>query len=400
MHLIQRTIMLVVESLGVGELPDSEQYNSLGCNTLGHCSENLKKLNIPNLSRLGLGNLTFMKQAERSADTLGFYGKLRQQSDGIDPMLGHWEICGNKNESLFYTDAKGFFPEIITKLTKKTGYTFITDLDTTTPPLPALIVHNHKESKEPIIYYDDNYALYIVVHPEVMEHEQFIKLCEDAREICDYYGIVRLNGVRSERLSGESYKKEHVKQYLTPPMSHSILSSLNSSGIPVYTIGNVTDYIHDEAIHKKIETNDDEETLKSLMDLLDKSKSEDKEYFVYASLKGPIESVKIEDSTLSDYAASLEYFDSQLPNIYRSMNTSDLLIITSSHAKDPTYSKIGNTREYLPILIYSRILNVRTRGNLGVRRTLCDIAETISDIYSLDTHYGGDSFWNYMISRI
>ncbi|MES0491175.1 MAG: hypothetical protein ABUK01_14350 [Leptospirales bacterium] len=392
--------MIVVESLGVGEMPDAEQYNSHGCNTLGHTSEQINKLKIPNLSQLGLGNLTYSKHAERTFDTLGFFGKLRQQSDGIDPILGHWEICGNKSESLFYTDAKGFFPEIITKLTKKTSYNFIADDSFKTLPIAALTLHEHKENKTPIIYYDDNYALYIVVHPDVMEEEEFITLCEDAREICDYYGVIRLNGVLSPNLSGKSYTKEDIIEYITPPMKHSLLHSLNSSGIPVYTIGNVENYIDNEAISNRIDTQNDEETLTSLNNLLTEGISEDMEYFVYASLKGPIDSLQEEEATLSDYGANLEYLDSQLPNIYRSMNTSDLLIITSSHAKDPTYDKIGNTREYLPILIYSRILNVRNRGNLGVRRTLCDIAETISDIYSLDTHYGGDSFWNYMISRI
>ena len=402
MQLIQRTILLVIDSLGVGELPDSEQYQIRGANTLGKVCEADSKMQIPNLASLGLGNLSLLKHVGRTPDSNGFFGKLRKQSDGTDTISSHWEICGLKTENIFHSNPKGLFPQFLEKMEFELDFKFKTSEKITGFPIPRLIYLEHVEEQKPILFYGEDQSMNIVCHPDILDESEMTWACHIARTLADNYGIVKVNGVFYRQGENENEQTFRTLPFPMKPPAQTLLDQLESSGIPVYGIGNLDEFFPDQKFTKKIETEEGIDTLNSIVNLLEGGIEEDKQCFIYGFIEN--KSQATDEEELNSYMANrLKEIDEQLPKLFRSMNTSDLLIITSTNGKDPEICNTmnrKNTREYIPLLVYSRILNVRTRGNLGVRRTMSDIAETISDIYSLDTHYGGDSFWSYVISRI
>ena len=401
MQFIQKTVIISIESLGLGEAPDAPAYGDTGVNTLSDTADQVKGLNLPNLSRMGLGNVTFTRGLERVRDTIGFFGKSRQRSDGKDNLAGHWEIAGVDMESLFYTNPKHFFPEIIDKLERITHKQFITFEGKSNYNMINRLGEDHRNTGSIIIYYENDMTIVLASHEDVIENEEFVRYCHTAREICDHYGVTRIKGLRFKGTQPGKFivTGDPTPYTMTPPRS-TLLYAFQKAHIPVYFIGAGEDLFPNDEITESYHFRQDANALHKIIEVMkDPHKSVNEQALIYVAL-GEIDKEYGHKRDPSGYAAALEKFDQFLPLLFRAMNTADMLIITSSHGNSPCHEGNEHTREYLPILVYSRILNVRTQGNLGVRRTTSDIAETLSEIYSLDTHYGAESFWSYMISQI
>jgi len=307
-----------------------------------------------------------------------------------------------KTENIFNSNPKGLFPQFLEKMEFELDIKFKTSEKITGFPIPRLIYLEHIEEQKPILFYSEDHSMNIVCHPDILDESEMTWACHIARTIADNYGIVQVNGVFYKQGEGENEQSIRTLPFNMKPQAQTLLDQLESSGIPVYGIGNLDHLFPEQKFTKKIEVKEEIDTMHQIIDLLEGGIEEDKQCFIYGLLDNKTKATQEEE--LNQYMSNrLKEIDDQLPRLFRSMNTSDLLIITSTNGKDPKICNTMNkkhTREYMPLLVYSRILNVRARGNLGVRRTMSDIAETISDIYSLDTHYGGESFWNYVISRI
>ena len=401
MQFIQRTIIISIESLGLGEAPDAITYGDKGANTLSNTAESTGGLRLKNLSQMGLGNVTFTRGLDRIRDTLGFFAKARQRSDGKDNLTGHWEIAGVDVESLFYTNPSHFFPEIIDKIESITHTKLITFEGKSNYNMINRLGEEHRETGAVIIYYENDMTMVLASHEEIVEEEKFRAICQLAREICDNYGITRLKGIRFRgNQPGQFTPVKEPEQYIMSPPRSTLLYSFQRAGIPVYFIGAGENIFPEDEITESRHFEHDAAALNEIIEIMkDPHKNVNEQALIYVAL-GEIDRLYGHQRDPEGYASALAKFDQFLPLLFRAMNTADLLIITSSHGNDPCAKGSQHTREYLPILVYSRILNVRTHGNLGVRRTPSDIAETLSEIYSLDTHYGAESFWSYMISQI
>lgn len=400
MQFIQKTVIISIESLGLGEAPDAIVYGDTGVNTLSDTANAAKGLNLPNLSQMGLGNTTYTRGLERIRDTIGFYGKSRQRCDGKDSLHGHWEVTGVDVESLFYTNPAHFFPEIIDKLEQITHKKFITFEGKSNYDMINRLGEEHLKTGSIIIYYESDMSMVLASHEEVISAEDFLSYCGLAREICDHYGIARLKGVRFKGNQPGKFTATEKKDHIMSPPRNTLLYAFSRANIPVYFIGPQEKIFPEEEITESFHFTKDGEALHKIIELLkDPNKSVNEQALIYVALT-ELDQEFAHKRDPAGYAAALERFDQFLPLLFRAMNTADMLIITSSHGNSPCHEGGEHTREYLPILVYSRILNVRTQGNLGVRRTTSDIAETLSEIYSLDTHYGAESFWSYMISQI
>lgn len=399
MQLIQRTILLVVESLGVGEAPDAIAYGDTGANTLSHVCEHAGKLQLPNLSLMGLGNLTYGRGLERNGETIGFFGKMRQRSDGKSNLAGHWEITGVNTESLFVADPKDYFPEIVDQLRRVTGFDFIMDDSKPGQNRFNRFGEDQMETGSPIIFYENDLTLKIAMHNKSSSQAILAELCKQARELCDRYGVFLIEGelFKGERIGSFQFAGDPIYFPMRPPRG-TLLNDFRNMNIPVSYHGFSNDIFSESELDETNLYTSDTQLLDGVVDLLKKNAMADSEQSLIYAVLGDMNK-QGQNRDADSYIGALRRLDAYLPQIYRAMNTADLLIITSSHGNDPLFKGKLNTREYLPLLVYSRLLHVRTSGSLGVRRTLSDVAETLSEIYSLGTHYGGESFWSYMISQ-
>ncbi len=399
MQLIQRTILLVVESLGVGEAPDAIVYGDLGANTLAHITEK-GQLTLPTLSLLGLGNLTYARGLNRNEETVGFFGKMRQRSDGKDNRSGHWEIAGVNSESLFVADPDDYIKEIAGHLQTHTGLEFILAEKKTQLDFINRYGEEHLETGNPILFYEEDLTLTIACHEKTPHAEKLPEICRQARDLCDRYGVHYIQGVyfNGQHVGSFRYTGTALEFPMQVPRP-TLLNDFRNMGIPVNFMGTTSDIFPENEIDETSTFSSDRQLMESLIANLKKTAlSESEQSLTYVVLNEIDRYAHQRDP--EQYIVALKNLDAWLPRIFRSMNTADMLIITASHGNDPLHKGALHTREYLPLMVYSRLLHVRTTGNLGVRRTLSDIAETLSEIYSLGTHYGGESFWNYMISQI
>lgn len=402
MQLIQKTYVLVIESMGVGEAPDAAIYGDKTANTLGHVAEFSGGLHLPSFTRFGLGNITYIKGVPRSDESIGYYGKCRQISDGKDSIVGHWEIAGYNFPSLYFTDPAGFFPQFIEKLQREIGSSCIFNPQYNAEQILERYYYDHITEKSFIVFYNNqDMTLNIAANPDVANPEQMKNIVQITHDTAEYYGFIKTRGINIKHDSENRLEKKIIHSISRKPHQTTMLGSLKNAGIPVFFIGKKQDIFNESEINHSFLTNSDEESLEKLHEIgVIENRSNDHGQAFYYIVLSDINNKAGNQKNIKEYANELHTIDQFLLKFLRVMNSSDILIITASNGNDPSLTENIHTREYLPIMAYSRVLGVRSSGNLGVRRTLSDIAETISDIYGLEIRYGGDSFWNYMLSQI
>jgi phosphopentomutase len=402
MQLIQKTFLFVIESLGVGEAPDAVVYGDKNASTLGHVAEYCGGLNLPTLGRFGLGNITYVKGIPRSEESIAYFGKCRQMSDGKDNITGHWEITGYSYPSLYHTDPAGFFPQFVDKLEREFGRKCIFNLQYKNDQILERYYYDHITDKSFIVFYNkSDMTLNIAASPDIASAVELEKIVKTTHDIGEYYGFIRTRGIHIKLDVENHLAKKTVLGLSRKPDQTTLLGSCKNAGIPVHFIGRKQDIFHDAEFNNIFITDSDEKSTEKLTEIesVDDNSNENGQALYYLVFSD-INTNAANGKNIKDYATALQKIDGFLQKFIRSMNSSDILIITASNGNDPSLNDSVHTREYLPVMAYSRVLGVRSSGNLGVRRTLSDVAETISDIYSLETHYGGDSFWNYMLSQI
>ncbi|MDH4199504.1 MAG: hypothetical protein OEV66_03900 [Spirochaetia bacterium] len=403
MYLIQKTFILTIESFGVGEAPDAGVYGDKNANTLGHVADYTGGLDLPAFSRLGLGNLTFIKGLPRDDETIAYYGKSRQISDSKDSLSGHWEITGYNYPSLYHSDPEGFFPQFIEKLENDLGKKCLFNQRLNADQIIDRYYYDHITEKSFIVFYNPgDMTLYIAAHPDVADEDKLKEIVQIMHDSAEYYGFIRSCGLSVNHNNKKNVlEKKRIIDLSKKPLSTTLLGTCKSAGIPVYFIGKKQNIFEDREFTEIILAPSDRACMEKLNEVQSgiKYSNEHGQALIYCVLSD-INTITAKGKDIKAYSDAVKGIDDFLQKFIRSMNTSDLIMITSSNGNDPSFTESMHTREYLPILAYSRVLGVRSVGNLGVRRTLSDIAETISDIYSLDSHYGGDSFWNYMLSQI
>ncbi|MDH4263502.1 MAG: hypothetical protein OEV78_10710 [Spirochaetia bacterium] len=402
MQLIQKTYLVVIESLGVGEAPDAVIYGDKNAGTIAHVAEYSGGLDLPTLERFGLGNITYVKGIPRSDESIAYFGKCRQTSDGKDNLNGHWEITGYSYPSLYHTDPAGFFPQFVEKLEREFSKKCIFNLQYSGDQILERYYYDHMTEKSFIVFYNKNdMTVNVAASPDIVSKDDLVKIIQTTHDIGEYYGFIRTQGIHIKLNAENKLLKKIVHSISKKPNHTTILGSCKNAGIPVHFIGRKQNIFQETEFNNTLLTESDMKSMAKLAEVSvsDHYTNEHGQALFYLVLSD----ININAGNGKDikaYANALQEIDQFLQKLIRTMNSSDILIITASNGNDPSFTESIHTREYLPLIAYSRVLGVRSSGKLGVRRTLSDIAETISDIYGLDTHYGGDSFWNYMLSQI
>ncbi|WP_421919224.1 phosphopentomutase [Marinifilum sp.] len=373
---IERATIVVLDSAGVGYLPDAEEFGDVGSNTIGNIAKHCGGINLPNMQKLGLGNIIEIEGVAPIKNANGAFGKAAEASKGKDTTTGHWEIAGVKLDKAFPTYSNGFSEETIRLFEERTGRKVMANK----PASGTAIIDEYGDEQMKtgnwIVYTSADPVFQIAAHEELIPLEELYKACEIALEICSELEPVARVIARPYLGSGKGNFKRTSNRHdysVTPPKA-TILDRLKSNGLDVIGIGKTKDIFAGQGITESRGTNKDnlDGIEKTLLALKEESKG-----LIFTNLVD-FDMMYGHRRNPEGYKAALEEFDQYLPQIQKKLKEDEILILTADHGCDPTYKGTDHTREYIPILVYGK--SIKQNVNLGTRTTFADIAATIEEL--------------------
>ena len=373
---IKRVILIVMDSVGIGSLPDADKYGDVGSNTLGHIAENVPSFHIPNLIRLGLGNIDMTNQLPKAENPIGVYGKASEMSTGKDTTTGHWEMTGSILPKPFPVFPDGFPAEFIEQFEARIGTKVIGNYSASGTVIINELGEEHERTGYPIVYTSADSVFQIAMHEEVIPIERQYEICAIAREML--VGDMEVGRVIARPFIGSvgNYTRtSRRKDFATLPPD-SIMDAIIKAGGEVYAIGKINDIFAGKGISRYVKTVDNTEGILKTIEAI----REDSEGLIFTNLVD-FDMLFGHRRDVEGYAKCIESFDSYLPEMLEALKEDDLLIITADHGNDPTWSGTDHTREYIPILIYS---NGITPEPFGTCSSFTCIAATIAGVLGID----------------
>lgn len=383
--MFNRVHLVVMDSVGIGEAPDADKFNDVGSHTLGHIAETAG-LTIPNLEKMGLGMIEPLKGVKADPDHIGYVTKLEEVSVGKDTMTGHWEIMGLNIQTPFRVFPEGFPQELLDKISAFSGRGIVCNL----PYSGTKVIDDYGEHQmktgDLIVYTSADPVLQIAAHEEVIPLEELYRICEYVREITkdDPYMIGRIIARPYVGEPGNFTRTSNRHDYALDPFGHTVLDSLKENGYDVIAIGKINDIFNGQGITEAIRTKSNMDGVDQLIKVLDKP------------FKGMSFTNLVDFDALyghrrdpEGYAKAIEDFDARIPEILENLEEDDLLMITADHGNDPTFAGTDHTREYVPLLVYSK--KFKGQGSLS-QGHYADISATIADNFNVPATENGQSF--------
>ncbi|MGL6063824.1 MAG: phosphopentomutase [Fusobacteriaceae bacterium] len=385
MKKIERATIIVLDSLGVGESPDSKLYGDEGSNTLGNIALATGGLTLPNMQKLGLGNIIEILGVPRVVNSTGCYGKAQEKAQGKDTTTGHWEIAGIIPEKAFPTYANGFSEKVIKLIEEKTGRKVLCNLPYSGTEVLDDYGDEQIKSGAWILYTSADPVLQIAAHEEHISLEELYSACKIALEICKEHSPVARVIARPYIGTGKGNfsRTSGRHDYSVLPPKESMLDRIKNSGLEVVGIGKTSDIFAGVGITSQKGTNKDnlDGILKTIAAL-----KEDTKGLIFTNLVD-FDMKYGHRRDPKGYKLALEEFDKYLPEIIENLKEEEILILTADHGCDPTYKGTDHTREYIPLLVYGK--NLKSGVNLGVRESFADIAATIETLLLGKTNLSG-----------
>ncbi|MDP8288651.1 MAG: phosphopentomutase [Candidatus Electryonea clarkiae] len=388
---IQRVFLIILDGVGVGALPDAALYHDVGSNTLSNTAHLVHGLDLPNLQKLGLGNITAIEGVPAEKNPLGDFGKAVEVSAGKDSTTGHWEIMGVVNEFPFPTYSNGFPKEVIDAFIEKTGCKGVLGNKAASgTEIINELGEEHLKTHFPIVYTSADSVFQIAAHEKVYPIEKLYKMCEIARnEIL--IGKHRVGRVIARPFIGDRNgnfeRTGHRKDFSVNPPSSTVMDLLTAHDIPVIGVGKIEDLFNFNGITESIHTPHNREAMDMILSFSQKIDRG----LIFANLPD-FDTLWGHRNNYKAFAEGLEEFDSRLPELFDRLTEKDIIILTADHGCDPTTKSTDHSREYIPILIYGK--SIKNGVDIGTRKTYADIGATIADIFRIQGTGKGISFWN------
>jgi phosphopentomutase len=386
-----RVIWIVLDSVGIGELPDAADYGDVGRSTLGHIAES-RPLRIPNLLRLGLANIAPLKNLAPADAPIGCFGKGATHSPGKDTTTGHWEMAGIWLDQAFPVYKNGFPPEIIQPFEKAIGRKTLGNKPASGTEIIKELGEEHVRTGFPIVYTSGDSVFQIAAHEDVIPIAELYRMCEIARKLLD--GPHKVGRVIARPFTGapgnfKRTERRHDYAVEPPPM---LLDVLKEKGVPVFGIGKIHDIYNARGVESYVTTKNNTDGMEKLSAEL----ARQPRGLIFANLVD-FDMLYGHRKDVEGFAKSLEEFDALLGKLLTQLTASDLLIITADHGcdPDPRWPTTDHSREYVPILAYSPSGNAGV--NLGIRQTLADMGQTIAENFGGSLKHG-TSFLKKIIS--
>ncbi|SHE45652.1 phosphopentomutase [Thermoanaerobacter uzonensis DSM 18761] len=383
--MLKRVILIVLDSVGVGELPDAYKFGDEGSNTLGHVTEKTG-VELPNMGRLGLGNIIPLKSVPENPNAIGGYGKMAEKSAGKDTTTGHWEIAGLFIEKPFPTYPHGFPEEIIKEFEKRIGRKVLGNKPASGTEIIKELGEEHVKTGFPIVYTSADSVFQVAAHEDVIPLEELYRICEIAREILkDDHAVGRVIARPFTGTPGNFVRTGNRRDFSLKPFEPTVLDMLKEEGYEVFAIGKIEDIFAGQGITEKNHTTNNDEGITATIKAMDDIKNG----LIFTNLVD-FDMLYGHRNDVEGYAKALKHFDNRLQEIMEKLTKEDLLIITADHGCDPTTPSTDHSREYVPLLVYSPLM---AHGvNLGVRSTYSDVAATIAEIFKVGPTKHGTSF--------
>jgi phosphopentomutase len=385
--MITRAIIIVLDSVGIGELPDACKFGDEGSNTLVNTAIAVGGLNVPNLESFGLGKIDDILGVSKDVEEEAFYGKMIERSAAKDTTSGHWEIMGVVTEKPFPTYPNGFPDEVIDQFTKSIGRSILGNKTASGTEIIKELGAEHIKTGSPIVYTSADSVFQIAACEDVIPIESLYEICERARGILTgKHNVGRVIARPFIVKNGIYIRTERRRDFSIPPPEKTILDKTSKSGYEVVGVGKIGDIFAHRGLTKEIHaTNNNEGILKTIECIKENFKG-----IIFTNLID-FDMQYGHRNDPKGYAGALESFDRSLPEIVDSLKVEDILIITADHGCDPTTPSTDHSREYVPLLVFGKKLN--KPGPLGIRKSFADIGATISEALLKNRNEVGESFF-------
>ncbi len=368
----KRVIWIVLDSVGVGEMPDAAAYGDVGSDTLGNIAR-LRGLKLPNLCRLGLGNLKPMPELPRAEHPEGAFGRCTLASPGKDTTTGHWEMVGVHLEKPFPVFPNGFPPEIMEPFEARIGRSTLGNKAASGTEIIEELGELHIETGSPIIYTSADSVFQVAAHEETIPLWELYRICEIAREILTGpYEVGRVIARPFEGEPGHFKRTSNRHDYAVAPPADMLLDKLADSDVPVYSVGKIFDVFLGRGIGEHVKTKNNTEGMAKTLTAM----QEAPEGVIYVNLVD-FDQQFGHRNDVEGYGAALEAFDAWLPSLEAALGPDDLVILTADHGCDPTTPSTDHSREYTPLIAFGP--KVKRGADLGLRATLSDMGQTIAE---------------------
>lgn len=390
--MFSRAIVIVLDSVGIGELPDAPLYEDQGSNTLGNIAAAVP-LNIPNLAAMGLSKLVPLRGANAPARATAAYGRMAERSAGKDSVTGHWELMGVVLERPFPTFPQGFPKELIAEFESRIGRPSIGNVVASGTAVIDELGPLHMETGHPIVYTSADSVFQIAAHEGIVPVPQLYKWCNVAYELAvKGMGLGRVIARPFIGLPGSFQRTSNRHDYAMPPTAETLLDRLLAAGHEVSAVGKVSDLFAGRGISESHPTKSDSEGVDRVEQLM----TTQVRGLIFANLVD-FDTVYGHRNDTAGYAKNLEQFDARLPGLISKLRDDDLLVITADHGNDPTTPSTDHSREHVPVLIYGG--KVKAGVDIGTRATFADLGQTLAGVFDVGPLANGTSFLPQVLSE-
>jgi phosphopentomutase len=383
----KRIFLIVMDSVGIGEAPDAEKFGDKGSDTLGHIAERMNGLTMPNMAKLGLSNIREIKGIEKQEKPLAYYTKMIEASNGKDTMTGHWEIMGLNIQTPFRVFADGFPDELLSELEERTGRKIIGNKPASGTEILDELGEEHMKTGALIVYTSADSVLQIAAHEEIIPIEEQYRICKIARELTldEKYMVGRVIARPFLGEPGNFKRTANRHDYALKPFDRTVMNEMKDSGLDVISIGKISDIYDGEGVTKSLRTVSNMDGMDKLVESLDME-------FTGMSFLNLVDFDALYGHRRDPegYGKALEEYDARLPEVFAKLKEDDLLIITADHGNDPVAKGTDHTREYVPLIVYSKQMQVGKE--LPIRETFADIGATVADNFNIKMPKFGKSF--------
>ena len=375
-----RIFVIVLDSLGIGAMPDSDKFGDVGVDTFGHILNKMGTLVIPNMAKLGMLNLHTGGDMKAVAEPMGRYARLSEASNGKDTMTGHWEMMGIKTEKPFktFTD-HGFPPELIAELEKKCGKKVIGNKSASGTEIIEELGEEEIKNGSMIVYTSADSVLQICGNEETFDLENLYRCCEIAREITlkDEWRVGRVIArPYVGKKKGEFKRTSNRHDYALKPTGPTVLNALKDNGLDVIGVGKINDIFCGEGITETYHSTSSVNGMEQTIEICQK----DFEGLCFVNLVD-FDALWGHRRNVEGYAREIEKFDQKLGELLEVLREDDLLILTADHGNDPTYTGTDHTREYVPFIAYAK--GMENGGALDAENTFAIIGASVAENFGV-----------------
>ena len=382
---MKRVFLIVLDSVGIGEMPDADKYGDVGSNTMKACFNN-KNFSMPNMEKMGLFNIDGMDYAKSYENPTASFAKMKEVSNGKDTIIGHWEIAGIESGRPLPTYPNGFPESVIEEFEQKTGRKTLCNRPYSGTEVIKDFGKESVETGKLIVYTSADSVFQIAAHEDVVSVEELYKYCEIARAML--VGEHAVGRVIARPFKGEypNYvRTTNRHDFALAPPEKTMLDFIKDSGKSVIAIGKISDIFAGRGVTEKILTKGNEDGINKTLEVMDR----DFEGLCFVNLVD-FDMLYGHRNNVDGYAAALSFFDKKLSEICAKLRADDVLIITADHGCDPTTASTDHSREYTPMVIFGN--NIKQGVNLGVRSGFADTGATVLEYLGIKEKNKGSSF--------